>query len=310
MPEVFAGLRPRVETALQSVLAVPLQRWRQLVIALLVLWLLLSLSRLTWLLMPQAPAETVTPLTVVGADSGKVEAVDIAGLKQMALFGSVDGEIEAPIATQPEVKPGIEDDAVKTSLNLSLVGLVHSEDPVYSRANIIANGTEDQYAIDEELPVGNGVTLAKVLLDRVILDNNGRYEALFLYDGEDSKPQRQAASRQPATPKRSTRVSKMAKDYRDRVYEDPSSLVDVLRIAPQTEDGQLIGYRVNPGKDEEQFEQLGFQPGDVIVSVNDIPLDDPSQALEVYKIMRTAREASFALMRDGEPVNIEVALGE
>ena len=306
MAEVIARMPPQLLTVWRWLLQRPLRLWQQLVFALLTLWLVYGLSQLTWLLFPAAvqPVAAV-PTTLVGASGSQQSRVDIARLQQLNLFGSVEtGSSAEAVAAVPAPEPGIEDDAAKTSLALNLVGLVHSAVAEESRANIIASGREEQYAIGDKIPVGNQVSLAKVLLDRVIIDNNGRYEALFLYDGQDSQtaaaPQRQAA----------TSASNLAREYRDRVYTNPSSLAEVLRIAPQTEGGQLVGYRISPGRDEEQFAQLGFQPEDVIVAVNNIPLDDPAQALEVYKIMRTAREASFAIIREGEPVDLVVSLAE
>jgi general secretion pathway protein C len=87
-------------------------------------------------------------------------------------------------------------------------------------------------------------------------------------------------------------------------------LADVIRISPQQSDGQLKGYRVSPGRDKKQFEALGLKPNDVVTSINGIELDDPAKAVEVYKIIRSASEATFVIDRKGEVVELVVSLAE
>ena len=60
---------------------------------------------------------------------------------------------------------------------------------------------------------------------------------------------------------------------------------------------------------EKCFAQFGFKNGDIVTGINGIVLDDPAQALEVYKIMRSAQQASFTVDRNGNPVEIVVSLG-
>jgi len=104
------------------------------------------------------------------------------------------------------------------------------------------------------------------------------------------------------------KVTSLANDYRDKLYKNPRSLAEVLRILPAQEQGQLVGYRVSPGKDKVQFSQLGFKSNDIVTSVNGIVLDEPAKALEIYKLMRTAMEATFTVDRNGTSVEVLVSL--
>ena len=62
------------------------------------------------------------------------------------------------------------------------------------------------------------------------------------------------------------------------------------------------------GRDRKQFEALGFQPNDVVTGVNGIELTDPGKAMELYRVMREANEASFDVLRNGEQLNLVVQL--
>ena len=59
---------------------------------------------------------------------------------------------------------------------------------------------------------------------------------------------------------------------------------------------------------KEQFEQLGFKPGDLITGVNGIPLDDPANTVRLYQTMRAASEAVFDLERENQQLTVSVSL--
>ena len=111
------------------------------------------------------------------------------------------------------------------------------------------------------------------------------------------RPHRSAPA--PASPAAATdgSASDVAKAYRARLYDNPQSLAEVVTVSAVRENGELLGYRIAPGREREQFEQLGFRPGDTVTSVNGISLNDPANTLRLYQTMRTATEAVFDLRR-------------
>jgi general secretion pathway protein C len=74
------------------------------------------------------------------------------------------------------------------------------------------------------------------------------------------------------------------------------------------QNGDLLGYRISPGKDRAQFSQLGFKSGDLVTGVNGIDLNDPANTMRLYQTMRTASEAVFDLQRGEESVSLSVSL--
>ena len=83
-----------------------------------------------------------------------------------------------------------------------------------------------------------------------------------------------------------------------------------MRISAVREEGVLRGYRVTPGQHREQFEQLGFRPGDLVVAVNGLSLSDPANTMRLYQAMRSASEVSFDLLRGAESVALSVRLDD
>ncbi len=327
----------RLSAALGSALATLSQpdnaRWlRRLVLLLLAIWAVTALARLVWALVPD-PAPVATPATVInpvasspgGSEADGDEDIDIARMMGWHLFGEAGAEPVAPVV-QPEVvaagnaRDGIEKGARDTRLKLVLRGVVASSEDGLGHAIIEYQSRQDVYAVEDELPVPGRVTLAKVMPQQVVLDNGGTYELLKLFDksalssqvpASRPEPEPQAAAAAEDLDKRTDQdATRLAVGYRERLYQNPQSLARVVGVTAVREAGQLVGYRVSPGEDREQFELLGFQAGDLVKSINGIDLSSPANTMRLYNVMRTAGEAVFEVQRNGQPVTLSVSLDE
>jgi general secretion pathway protein C len=306
-----------LQVVAQRLVAVGVPRWKLILMVLLAAWTLASLARLIWLLMPLAQAPQANPAPPVnslssGAARIAKSAVDIEAMAAWHLFGEVGAQAKTAASAA-----AVEEQAAETTLNLQLLGLVSASDPAQSQAIIMADGAQQHLKVGETLPGNGKVVLNKVLLDRVIIDNNGHYETLWLYDPEQSSRQPRSskplAAGQPPPPvavdnRNNAQLSALAQNYRQQLYKNPATLADVVQVSPAQENGKLKGYRVNPGRDAKQFQQFGFKAGDIVTSINGVTLDDPQRALELYNVIRTAQEASFTVRRGEQDVTLSVSL--
>jgi general secretion pathway protein C len=306
-------------------------RLRQGLLCLLGLWGVLALTRLLWALVPgaestaAAPPEVINPVSVsaAGAAGAGVTAapVDIERVVGWHLFGEVGAT--APVAAAPEqvakteALAGIEDGARKTQLQIKLTGIVASTGDGLGHAIIESQNQQAVYAVGDKLPVAGQVKLAKVMPQQVVLDNGGTYELLVLFEKSSLGSLTPAAPEARAAPpaaaeqldKRSdAETTSLAQSYRERLYQNPQSLAEVVSVSAVREGAMLLGYRVNPGKDKAQFEQLGFKAGDMVTSVNGITLDNPANTMAIYNSLRDAGEAVFQLQRDNQQVGLSVNL--
>lgn len=298
----------------QRLAAVGVPRWKLIIMAVLAAWVLASLARLVWLLLPipAAPAvDAKPPLNAMTSGTARISksVVDIDAMVAWHLFGEVGAQ---PHGAN---NASVEEQAQETTLNLQLLGLVSASDPAQSIAIIMAEGNQQHLKVGEQL-LGNGkVVLNKVLVDRVIIDNNGHYETLWLYDPDQtsrlpgkSKPLSANAPPRNIDMRNNPRATAAAQNSRQQLYKNPTALADVVKVSPAQENGKLKGYRVLPGRDANQFVQLGFKPGDIVTSINGVSLDDPQRALELYNTIRTAQEASFTVHRGDQDVTLMVSL--
>ncbi|MHC6801112.1 type II secretion system protein GspC, partial [Vibrio antiquarius] len=132
------------------------------------------LGKIVWLAIPQSsevPQWRPSTSSVVASNKG--DAIDFNALQNANLFGRFT-EQKPAVVEQPVVK-----DAPKTRLNLTLVGAVASSDANTSLAVIANRGKQATYGLGEEIE-GTRATLKAVLVDRVIIDNQGRDETLMM----------------------------------------------------------------------------------------------------------------------------------
>jgi general secretion pathway protein C len=311
------------------------RRLRQVLLTLAVVWSLFALTQLLWALFPQEdsmPAQGSiinSPTLSVGVAGASAIQVDIDALRSWPLFGEPGAalavEPETPLATEASAeREGIEKGARETRLDLVLRGVIAFTADGAGSAIVEHRGQQAIYSVDDVLPVPGRVTLAKVMPLQVVLDNGGTYELLLLYQPSDLDSQLGAvraavpSAASAAQPAGTARVidkradqdaTALASGYRDQLYQDPQSLAELVRIAAVREGGELQGYRLSPGRDQAQFEQLGFRSGDLVVAVNGMPLSDPANTMRLYQAMRGASEASFDLLRSGEAIAVSVSLG-
>lgn len=307
------------------------------VVLLACLWIAHSLVDAVWSFVPAAaplpPASSVLNPALPTAAAIASAPIDIDALVAAQLFGRADAaaiaaardgqpeEVPLVATADPESLAGIEDGAAETRLPLVLKGIVAATDEGLGQAIIEHRNTQDSYRVGDELPVTGRVLLAKVMPTQVVLDNGGRYELLRLFDvtriGE-SLPQGNVGQRASgaAAARGSERAqvqsdsvvaARLASSYRDRLYSDPRSLSELVTVSAVRDAGELVGYRVQPGRAAEDFRTLGFRPGDLVVAVNGLPLN-PTNLIKLNKDMRAAQSAVFDIQRGEETLSLAVSL--
>jgi len=257
------------------------------VTAVLVIAIAYQLAALTWTLVPGSE-----PAAVVASSPAPrgtpAPSSDFAALTNSELFG------EAAEQTAPA--PAAVIDAPDTTLSLTLKGILSKEEDPNGGAIISSNRGEDRaYQVSQSIDGADGATLHSVYADRVLLNRSGRLETLRL-------PKELAASAAPmGMPSPLPRAAAPNGSLREAISENASRLTDIVRLAPHVQEGQVVGFRVNPGRDRASFEALGLQPGDVVTDINGTVLDDPSQGLQVFQSLGETTQANVTVLRDGVP---------
>ena len=271
----------------------------------LVVLLAHRLAGLTWLILPQ-PAQQPPPppaSTAPGAGQGNQAGAEYQRIAQWHLFGK-----PAPLAQRHKAPVN----APETRLNLTLHGILYNDDPSQARAIIAPNnGKEQAYKVEDDLP--GGARIDAIYPDKVMLMRNGQYETLTLPEdkvkGAETSSLPNAGGRvdnaNPNLP--SGNVGEALSNVRQSIVDHPQDIQQYVQFQPYTRNGQYAGVRVMPGANPQVFNLTGLQPGDVITSVNNIPLDNPDKGFQALEFLAQAQEVNLTVLRNGQTQNLTIS---
>jgi len=258
--------------------------------AVLIVALAHELGQLTWTLVPGEPLDTRLPVVTTPGPA----SAGSPGSAELDMTSVIDKHLFGEASAQP--LPVVEDvvDAPDTTLSLQLRGVVASENAKNGWA-IVADGRaqEKTYFVDDAIDGAGGTRLHAVYGDRILLNRGGRLETLRL--------PRELPANSVTTRATTPGPAVAPNSLRDVISENASRITDVIRVAPHIEQGQMLGFRINPGRQREQFEALGLQPGDVVTDINGTPMTDPSRGLQVFEALGESTMANVTVVRNGTP---------
>lgn len=285
----------------------PLLQWCSWIIAIFILAKIFWV----WMMYFSSPTE-FKPLKVASVTTSQLsKSTDINKLVALNLFGSV--AVNKPRET-------VQEEAPVTQLNLKLRGIYSSDERAKANAIIEdGRGVQSVYFVDEKLAVSGNVFLRQVMAEQVILETNGKREALRLdvdkLNGMTIRESSSGSLRESDSneddedstvndKRNDQRISQQLSEYKDKLLNDPKSVSDVIGGRPHFVDGELKGFSISPGKDRQLFKELGLQNGDLVTSINGISLTNMNDAMALMNDAQAIQDLNIEIERDGESINL------
>jgi general secretion pathway protein C len=274
----------------------------------------LTLSALTGQSSSLAPVIT-SPATGSGTSESSAtgQRADVATIGAWRLFGKV--EASRPVAAPPPPMP-------VTPLNLRLAGIFFTERGRGLALIADGNSLERGYRIGDSLP--GGARLERIERDQVVVSRNGREELIKLPKLDD--PNRPVVTPEPPVlpvsleeepddlPSTSFNAPQVidASDIADRLRGEisgrPQALEDIAFASPYVQNGQVVGFRLRPGRDRRIFQQLGLNSGDVLTEINGTRLSSPAQGLALLQELMNASQIDVRVLRNGAEFSLTFTL--
>jgi general secretion pathway protein C len=73
------------------------------------------------------------------------------------------------------------------------------------------------------------------------------------------------------------------------------------RLLPSMKDGKVEGFRASEVKPKGIFGTIGIKNGDVLLRMNDFPIDSPEKAIQSFASLKGQSRIRLDLIRDGQP---------
>jgi type II secretion system protein C len=184
------------------------------------------------------------------------------------------------------------------------------QNPAWSFATLTAGGQTDLFRVGDEV---DGRTIYDISWRYVFLRGSSDICYVDMFGGQEpGKPK----------PKRATVASKddiksgiqvdgpnertVDRSVVDQALANPTKFARSVRVRPYKKNGEVTGFRLRRIKKGSPLELLGAQKGDIIHSVNGVPLTSVDQALAAYQNMRNESKLTFSITRKGRPTDLVI----
>lgn len=192
-----------------------------------------------------------------------------------------------------------------TRSELLLIGtVVAGED---SLALIQVGRKSGVYRLQEEL--SPGVEVVEITRQMVTLDERGVRRELLLQARKQAKARQ--IQQQGAVVAKGDVVAlgenrwQVSQAAADNARANLNSLLQTARMVPQVQNGKTIGFRLVELDQGSLLEQIGLRVGDLVVEINQVELNSPEKALQVFQQVREASNISLGLVRNGKRETFE-----
>ena len=101
---------------------------------------------------------------------------------------------------------------------------------------------------------------------------------------------------------------RVPRKYFDEMLQDPDRIMREVRVVPVQERGRVTGLKLFGLRPNTRLGVLGFQNGDQLHTLNELPLTTPEQALEAYAAVRNASSLRVQLLRRGQRIELRYDL--
>jgi general secretion pathway protein C len=206
---------------------------------------------------------------------------------------------------------GIDGPPVKTSLPLTLLGVIVIEDTKKSVASIEDKGSNLVLAVREGEPISREALTEKITEDRVIFINTtlNRREYIDL-PRDEILASRKAAPTKPAA----GGITKVGENHLqldrkviDDTMKDMSTVLQDARCVPEFKGGRQAGFRcfqITPGS---IYDKLGLKENDVVCGFNGEPMTDPAKIFATLNTLKdpSTRGMQICIERNGVQANYQ-----
>jgi general secretion pathway protein C len=117
-----------------------------------------------------------------------------------------------------------------------------------------------------------------------------------------------ATPTQPANPQGGAPVANMGGgnfviDQRalNAALDNPAQAMSDARLLPSQKDGKVEGFRISEVKASGVFAMMGMKNGDILLRLNEFPVDSPDKALQSFIALKGQSKLKLDLIRDGQP---------
>jgi len=272
--------------------------------------------------------EPITPSEIPAQTiSQKIESIDTSKIYKNDLFNTYIGQAAAepekpdyvkpvPLPPEPVIvsPPPIEPPQFLDPLPITLTGVFMLNDDTKNRAIILNTKTNEEvtYKIGDEI---EDAQLVKIFAQKVLLiRSNGQQEIIYLSQDTATTETKKFTKKDWKSVVKKVGTNQYLLDKQEFVDEigTLAHFIDNFNLATAYKQGKSIGIKIGRLEETSMAPVFGFNPGDIITKINNMPVLTTDDRLAVYKALGALEEESsvtIELLRNEQPVITTIKLG-
>jgi len=191
--------------------------------------------------------------------------------------------------------------------DLEAVGIILSRRPEACVAILRSGGRARVVGVGE---AAFGGRVSAIVPGRVSLDFGGERLDVRLAGvaASPSSPPVSAAASSPAEDPSSPARSMERREMERRLGQEVPRILAETTLVPVTDSGQVAGFTLTRLPEGTLLTDAGLRPGDVLTSVNDVPIDSLSTLISLWPRLQSESDIRAVVLRNGQPVTLNVHL--
>ena len=174
-----------------------------------------------------------------------------------------------------------------------------------ARAIIEESNAQKLYRIGDTL---KGATLIAIFRNKVIMDVNGQQKMLVVEEAKSGPGLASRTARTSRNPRFPVGNSVAGAGGVPDAMKNMDQLLGSARVVPYYRGGQPYGFRVSDVAEGAKVYELGVRTGDIIKSINGVPIRTPQDALNAYQELQSNTNVQMEIERQGTTTTVSVPL--
>jgi type II secretion system protein C len=201
---------------------------------------------------------------------------------------------------------GLDKDAVRpiAEMGLKLKGTIAGPEEI-ARAIIESNNLQKIYKIGDEI---SGARLLAIFRNKVIMNVGGQEQMLIIEENAAGGVPGAPPGRFPRTRSAFPGAGPVGMPGMNPPMKSFDEFLGNARVVPYFKGGEPYGFRVsNLGTDAPVY-AMGVRTGDIIRSVNGVPIRTPEDAFKAYQQFQNESNVQLDIERNGQSTTVMVPL--
>ena len=194
--------------------------------------------------------------------------------------------------------------AATAPVDLKAVGVVISAQPDRSVAILQSAGRSRVVAVGD---TAFGGRVSAIESGRVVLDFDGEPTELRLPRAQAPQGPAPLAAAAPPEPA-ADGVTLERRELERRLASETSRILAETTLTPVMDGSQVTGFTLSRVPEGSILSDAGLRAGDVLTSVNDVPIDSLATLVGLYPRLQTESNVRAVVLRGGVPVTLSLQL--